>query len=227
MLEAFTAAQFRLPVEFDLAAMFFLALTGALKAMERDYDFIGVAALALVTGAGGGLLRDVLVGAARPVLLQDARFPLVILLAILAALLFGRRLPRLAYLFLLFDALGLAIYAVVGSLRGIHAGLPVPGVALLGIVNAVGGGVLRDVLVREEPLLFKPGEFYGAWAAFGSLLFAGLVIGLKVASLPAALFAITLTFALRMLGVRYGWRTRSWKRYISEKPAPAGPEENP
>jgi uncharacterized membrane protein YeiH len=83
--------------------------------------------------------------------------------------------------------------------------------ALVGCVNAVGGGVLRDVLVREEPLIFKPGEFYALAALAGVLLFIALAVGLRVPEETAALAGIGLAFTVRLLSIRLGWRTGAFE----------------
>jgi len=199
---------FRLPFWLDAAALFLFAFSGALRARERGYDVMGALSMALVTGSGGGILRDVLLGR-RPVVLGEPRFLVAAFLAALFGILLGRRLGgRTRTLLELSDALGLALYAVVGSLAGVRAGLTLPAAALLGTVNATGGGLLRDVLTREEPLIFRPGQWYAGIALVSAALFAGLVLYLRVASLPAAILAAALGFALRLLVMRFDWRTR-------------------
>jgi uncharacterized membrane protein YeiH len=107
----------------------------------------------------------------------------------------------------LVDALGLGIYAVVGAQKSLDRGLPIGACILVGTVNAVGGGLLRDVLTREVPLLFKPGQFYALTAVAGSAVFVSLTIlgGLDVQR--AALFSIGATFLLRVLAIRFDWRS--------------------
>jgi uncharacterized membrane protein YeiH len=200
---------FRLPFWLDAAALFLFALSGALRARERGYDVMGVLSMALVTGGGGGILRDVLLGR-RPLLLGEPRFLVVACAAALMGALLGRRFggrPTRALLELS-DALGLALYAVVGALAGVWAGLSVPAAALLGTVNATGGGLLRDVLTREEPLIFRPGQWYAGVALTAAALCAGLVLYGHVRSLPAGVAAAALGFGLRLLVMRFDWRTR-------------------
>ena len=110
----------------------------------------------------------------------------------------------------MFDAVGLGVYAVVGADRSLAAGLGHLGAVLVGVVNAIGGGVLRDVLTREEPVLFKPGQFYATAAALGSGLYVALRAGLEMDPQPAAGIAGGLAIAVRLLAVRYDWRTRPW-----------------
>ena len=107
----------------------------------------------------------------------------------------------------LVDALGLGIYAVVGAQKSLDRGLPIGSAILVGAVNAVGGGLLRDVLTREVPLLFKPGQFYALTAAVGSALFVSLVYWVGIEVQAAALMAIAATFFLRVLAIRFDWQS--------------------
>jgi uncharacterized membrane protein YeiH len=169
-------AQFELPMGFELAAVFLFAVTGALLAIEQRYDVVGVFVLALLSAAGGGLVRDAFfLPQGPPVMLQDERYLYCVSLATLVCLVFGSYLSRFRLVFLLVDALGLGIYAVVGAQRALGFGLqPLPA-AFVGLASAVGGGVLRDVLTRKETLVFKPGEFYVLAAAVGMAVFLGLM----------------------------------------------------
>lgn len=107
----------------------------------------------------------------------------------------------------LVDALGLGIYAVVGAQKSLSRGLPMGSAILVGAVTAVGGGLLRDVLTREVPLLFKPGQFYALTAAAGSAVFVSLVLFGRIDVQDAALAAIGVTFLLRFLSIRFDWQS--------------------
>src|SRR5262249_995841 len=141
-------------------ATFLMAMTGVWAASRRGYDAVGAFALALVSGVGGGLLRDCVFLNQSPAMLEDPRY----LVAVLAAVLIGGAAQRLAHrvesLIAYVDALAIGVYAVVGSDKAMAAHLALMGATLVGMCNAVGGGLLRDVLVREEPLMFKPGQLY-------------------------------------------------------------------
>lgn len=199
---------FQLPLLFDLAAAFLLAVTGALAAVRKGYDLVGVLVLSLVTGLGGALLRDGIFLQARPSpVLADARYLAAVFAGGLAGAFFARHLHRLRLVLVLVDALGLGVYGVVGAQKSLAAGLPLLSAALVGTVNAVGGGVVRDVLVREEPLIFKPGEFYALASLAGCVLYIGLVASRGVTEEVAALAGIALAFALRLLSIQLRWRT--------------------
>lgn len=200
-------SDFQIPFWVDVVAMFLFAVTGAIKAVEKGYDFVGALTVAIVTGAGGGVLRDVFLNV-RPVLLQDAGYLLAIFLATVVGSLFARSMKRLGVVLEFADALGLAIYAVVGSLKGIHAGLAFPAAVLLGTVNATGGGLLRDVLVRDEPVIFKPGQMYYLVALFASAVFAAFVLYGRFPSGASGTGVVIVAFILRLLVIRYNWQTR-------------------
>ncbi len=199
----------QLPLVFDLLATFVSALAGALVAVRRHYDYVGVFALAFVTGLGGALIRDgMFLQDGPPAAVRDSRY----LLAVLAATLLGVGIDQLSkslsLVVLVFDAIGLAVYGVVGADRALAVGIGHLGAVLVGVVNAVGGGVLRDVLTREEPVLFKPGQVYATAAALTAGLYVALREGCGVTPQPAAFLAASVGITTRLLAVRYNWKTR-------------------
>lgn len=199
---------FHLPIAFDVAASFLFAATGALAAIRKRYDVVGILVLALATGLGGALLRDGLFLQTRvPAVLADDRYLAAVVAGAAVGAWFGTHLLRLRLAMVLVDAVALGVYGVVGSQRALVAGLPFLSALLVGVVNAVGGGVVRDVLVREEPLIFKPGEFYALAAMAGCALFILLTDRLGVAGEVAALPAVATSFAVRLLSIRLGWKT--------------------
>lgn len=201
---------FDLPILFDYGATFAFALSGALAGIKRNYDIVGVVALALVTGLGGGLIRDglFLVHGPTPLLTNPAYIE-IIGGAVLAGVLFGSRIHHFARLIAVVDALGLGAYAAFGVQKSLLVGLAAPAAILVGVVNAVGGGVLRDLLCREEPLVFKPGQFYLLTALAGAVTFVFGSIVLGWSSNRAALAAVALTFVFRALTIAFNWRTAS------------------
>ena len=103
--------------------------------------------------------------------------------------------------------MGLGLYAVVGSQKSINLGLTVYAAGLIGIINATGGGLLRDVLSREDPVIFQPGQLYGVVAAAGVTVFLALGVGFKTHAWVAAVVCIAFTFIVRVLTVRFDVRT--------------------
>lgn len=217
--------QFRLPIQIDLAATLLFAITGGLAALKRRYDVIGLFALSFVTAAGGGLVRDGLfIQQGPPAVTTDSRYILVILLGALGAFLFREHVTKFNKTIAWLDALGVGAYGVVGIQKSLDAGLSVAAAVFVGVINAAGGGLLRDVLVRDEPLLFKPGQFYALAAFAGCVLYAVLTLQSGLDETRAALIAIALTFAIRMLSIRFNWKSPPlWQDPESNSGGPGPP----
>ena len=199
---------FRIAIEFDLGATFMFGITGALVALRRGYDIVGLFALAFVSGVGGGLLRDGLfIQQGPPAVTTDGRYIVAILLAGIVGLFFHNWVNRLTKWIALLDALGLGAYAVVGVEKSLAAGLSIAAAVLVGVINAVGGGLLRDLLVRDEPLLLKPGQFYALAAFAGCLLFVLLTVYFRMPAPRAGLITVAATFVVRVLAIQFNWRT--------------------
>jgi uncharacterized membrane protein YeiH len=199
---------FQLPLAVDLGAVALFAATGAMVARQKRYDLVGAAVLALVTGLGGALLRDGLfLQAGAPAALQDGRYLAAVLAGALVGVLFAGLLHRLRLAILIADAVGLGLYGVYGAQKALLADLPILSAVLVGTVNAVGGGILRDVLVREEPLIFKSGQFYALAAMAGCAVFALLDVTLAQPTPLAAGAGVAVTLGLRLGSIRLGWRT--------------------
>src|SRR3954470_1658165 len=198
---------FDLPVLFDLGATFAFAVTGALAAIKRNYDIVGVLALALVSGIGGGLIRDgiFIQGNLTPLLTTPA-YIYTITAATIVSLFFGRHVHRFNQVIAWVDALGLGAYAVFGVQKALTAGLPPSAAVLLGAINASGGGLLRDVLTREDPLVFKPGQFYLLTALVGAVTFIWAAVYFAITATQAALLAMALTFLFRSVTIAFNWR---------------------
>src|SRR3954454_10613833 len=198
-----------LPAFIDLGATILFSITGAAVAIRRHYDIIGVFVLALACGLGGGLLRDGLfIQSGPPVAMRDPSYLIAVLVGVVIAILFFTHVERLSKPFLIIDALATGAYGVVGASKSFEAGLAIPACIFVGVVNAVGSGLIRDVLVREEPLLFKPGQFFVIASLFGVTEFMLLTTYAHVAVLPAAISAIAITFVFRLLPIFFNWRTR-------------------
>jgi len=194
-----------IPPPIDLAAVLVGGLSGSLLAARKRFDLVGVATLAIVAGLGGGIIRDVLLAHGPPAALRNSRYLLVALVAALVGFYKSADLARIERLLTAVDAANLGIYTVVGALKALYAGLAPMPAAFLGIVTAVGGGVLRDVLAGDTPGLFHTGELYAIVSALGSALFVALWESDLVSSTVAGLAAIAVMFVLRLLAVRYGW----------------------
>jgi uncharacterized membrane protein YeiH len=208
---------FLLPIEFDLAATFLMALTGVWLASRRGYDLVGAFMLAFVTGVGGGLLRDAVFIKQIPLVMQDARYLWAVSAAVVVGVLTFRIAERFEQSIPYVDALAIGVYGVVGANKAMIAGIaPLPAL-LVGMCNAVGGGLLRDVLVREEPLVFKPGQLYSLAALGGCMLFVVLSYYYGFDTNYSAWISITATLLLRLLAIRFDWSTRSLRDWTRRK----------
>ncbi len=175
------------------------AATGALIAVRRNFDLIGVLVLAAVTAIGGGSIRDVLVGILPPTALQDEGLLWGIALVAVAVFLLHRYLHEGRLLYAL-DTLGLAVFAALGAERGLGAGLGMWGVVFTGAVSGVGGGVLRDLLTGQVPgILYRSGDLYASAAACGAFV---VFVLYPVNSSLALVAGVFVTLLLRV-GSRY------------------------
>jgi uncharacterized membrane protein YeiH len=206
-----------LPISIDLGATVLFSITGAMVAIRRHYDPIGLFVLALACGLGGGLLRDGLfIQAGPPVAMRHPGYIIAVVTGCVLAILFTTHVERLSKPFLILDALGLAAYGVVGASKAFESGLAIPACIFVGVVNAVGSGLIRDVLVREEPLLFKPGQFYVIASVLGVAGFTLLAFTFQAPLLPSAISAMAITFVFRLLAIIFDWQTKPVRRLPRE-----------
>jgi uncharacterized membrane protein YeiH len=195
------------PLWIELPAVIAGALAGALFGQKRGLDVIGILALALVSGLGGGILRDVLLSRI-PLALQDPWYLWVVAAAALLGAFFAQVVNRLRFGLLLVDAVSLALFSVIGAQGGLSAGLPIPAAILLGTITGVGGSVLRDVLVGEAPpRMLRRGPPYAPAAFLGAALYVGLVAGLDVRKVVAQLLAVVLILLVRGVAQWRGWES--------------------
>jgi uncharacterized membrane protein YeiH len=184
----------------DLLGLAVFAATGALAAARREQTFVTLAFFALVTGVGGGTIRDLLIGA--PVFwVHDTRIA-ALCLAVALAVWFTPQRWWTSTVFDWLDAAGLAVYAAFGAAKALGYGVPPVPAALMGVLTACAGGIIRDVLASEPSILMRP-ELYVTAAA----LAASLQVGLTLAGLPpfaAGMIAAAAGFALRGAAIR--WR---------------------
>jgi uncharacterized membrane protein YeiH len=190
----------------DLAGTFVFAVSGAAAAVRERLDLFGVLVLSFAAASAGGIVRDLLIGAVPPAAISDWRYLGVALLAGLVVFFWypiSSRLPNLRDRVLIFDAAGLALFAVVGAQKALGYRLNPVMAALLGVFSGVGGGMLRDVLLAQVPTVLRS-ELYAVAALAG----AAVVVGGSVLDLPPAATAVTgaaLCFAIRLIAIRRGW----------------------
>jgi uncharacterized membrane protein YeiH len=190
-------------VTLDLGGTFVFALSGATAGVKHRLDLFGVLVLSFAAGNSGGIARDVMIGAVPPAAICDSRYVAVSMLAGLVTFYWYRFINRLNSPVLVFDAAGLALFAVSGAGKALafHSG-PVAA-TLLGMLTGIGGGMVRDVLVGEIPTVLRT-ELYAVAALSGA---AVVVVGdvLHVPSSAAAGAGAVLCFGLRFMAMRRGW----------------------
>lgn len=188
----------------DGLGVFAFGVSGGLLAVHRRLDLFGVLVLALVTALAGGIVRDVLIADLPPVAFRNSLYLVVALAAGGACFLMHRILARLHQPIMVFDALGLGVFASIGCNKALGSGLDPLAAVLIGVLSAVGGGIVRDLLVTQVPRIFQS-EIYAAAA----LLAASVVAvghALDWPPLPVTVVAIAAGFILRVLSVVFRWR---------------------
>ncbi|MFD5950513.1 trimeric intracellular cation channel family protein [Streptomyces collinus] len=210
----------------DLIGIFVFAISGALLAVRKNFDVFGMAVLAEVTALGGGLFRDLVIGAVPPAAFTDLGYFLTPLLATLLVFFLHPQVERIQIAVNVFDAAGLGLFCVAGTIKAYEYGLGLTASAGLGLTTAVGGGVLRDVLANEVPSLLRwDRDLYAVPAIVGSALVA-LCIRYDVLNPLTSSLAVITAFVLRLLAMRYHWRApRAWHRRstVSEEEQPVLP----
>ncbi len=184
-----------------VAAVAVMALTGVLDAARKDMDLVGAITIGTTTALGGGTVRDILLD--RTVFwLVDHWYLLAAVGTAALSFFLVRRRPLPPRLFLLPDALGLALFTIIGTQVALHSHVHWLAASLLGVITGVVGGVLRDVLCNDVPLVFVRGELYASAAWLGAVALIGLQ-ALGVAPVVAAWCGMALIFAVRLLAIMF------------------------
>jgi uncharacterized membrane protein YeiH len=194
------------PVWLDAASAAVGGLFGALTAWRVRLDVMGTLLIALVTGLGGGLIRDTLLQRGTPVALTNPWLVPTALAAGLAGLLFAHMIKRMTGVLIVLDALFLGIYSIVGADKALRAELPIVSCVFLGVITGVGGGLLRDLMVGDRPVLLLPGAVYTTAAAVGAAAFT-IAVATGGRTEVWFLAALGLVVILRLASLRWGWNT--------------------
>ncbi len=187
----------------DLTGIAVFAMTGALVGVRKAVDGFGVTVLAVITGLGGGVLRDVMIGSVPPAALDDWRYLVVPAVTGVVVFYFHPTVGRMEKQIAVLDAIGLGLFCVTGAVKAAEFGLGIVPAALLGMVTAVGGGILRDVLAGRVPVIFKE-ELY-ATPALGGALLAAVLHHYEVQQGWYAV-AVGLCIIWRILALKRGWK---------------------
>jgi len=207
----------------DLCGTFVFALSGASAAIKHRLDLFGVLVLSFAAANFGGIMRDLAIGAVPPPGIADWRYIAVPVLAGAATFRWGATVDRLHDSVQLFDAAGLALFAVSGAQKALEFQLgPVPAM-LLGMLTGIGGGMVRDVLSAEVPSVLR-GDIYAlaALAGAGVVVIGGL---LHLPSAPVAIVGAVLCFALRFVALRHRWQLPVAGGSVPQRPANGSPDD--
>lgn len=197
----------------ELLGIYVFATSGALMAIQKNFDAVGILILAELTALGGGILRDLIIGDTPPAAFTNVAYLLVPVLAAAVTFFAHPVVERLTPTMLVFDAAGLGLFCVTGTLKALDYGLGSLQSVMLGVLTAVGGGVLRDITARETPALVQVDtDLYSIPAAAGSVIVVAAyhtVLPMSVVAVGAAM----LVFLLRVLAMRWHWTApRAWAR---------------
>ncbi len=188
----------------DLVGTFVFALSGATVAVRHRLDLFGVLVLSCAAAVSGGMIRDVLIGATPPAALVQARYLITASLAGVVGFRWHATLERLRNPVQIFDAAGLALFAVSGTSKALQFGLSPLSATLLGMLSGIGGGIVRDLLVARTPVVLQAELYAVAALVGGGIVALGHVLRLPPAwSLSAGALVC---FGLRFMAIRFGWQ---------------------
>ena len=186
----------------DILGTIAFSVSGALTAMKKRLDPFGIAIIAFVTAVGGGTLRDVLIDA--PIVwMRNLTFIYVIILATIFAIIFRKKLGYVRRSLFLFDTIGLALYTIVGVEKGIAAGFPPLICIALGTMSACFGGVIRDILCTEIPVIFRK-NIYATACIMGGLAYF-LLLKTRLETDVVVIISGTIVITIRLLAVTFNW----------------------
>jgi len=180
------------------------AISGALAAMNKRLDVFGVLVITFATAVGGGTIRDLMIGHTPVSWMKDRQAITVVFTSYVLALLFKRYLQRLPLTLAIFDAVGLGFATIVGLQRGLEAGLSPSICVTLGMITGCFGGVVRDVLLNEIPLVFRK-DIYASACLFGGALYFVFAAWDMFAPLAATLSMLAVV-GLRLAVMRWNWK---------------------
>lgn len=187
----------------DFFGVFVFALSGGFDAAKNKLDLLGVLVLSVATGVGGGIIRDVILGIHPPSVFTNEGYLFLCLFSGLIVILFSRYVEEYLQWVRIADAIGLAVFAVIGAQKAIDYNLGWVGVLMISTLTAVGGGVVRDLLLREIPMILIKGEFYAVAAMLGG---AAVLIGNEFSWNKQATAAVAVLVAVssRFLAMKFG-----------------------
>ncbi len=197
----------------ELFGTFFFAISGAMAMHDKEHDWFGAGFTGFITAIGGGSLRDVLLGSYPLVWIKDINFLYAILIGVLFALLFFTRLVRLKRTFFLFDTLGISFFTILGVEKALSLGVRPEIAAIMGMFSAVMGGVIRDTIANEMPVIFRK-EIYATACLAGALVYLLLDLQTPLDRNINLLVSITVIIVIRILAVKFNLALPGFKKPI-------------
>ncbi len=185
----------------DLIGTFSFAISGATATSKKEFDLFGITFLAFVTGIGGGSVRDMFLGKLPVAWLNDINYLLVILLGVLVTIVFKKVVLRLRKTLFLFDAIGIGICTIIGLKKALDLGIHPILACIMGLFSAVLGGVIRDTLSNEVPLIFKK-EIYATACLIGALVYI-ILRNFQVQDDFLNVITVSIIIAIRVISVKY------------------------
>ncbi|MBX3195045.1 MAG: TRIC cation channel family protein [Microbacteriaceae bacterium] len=219
-----TGAPLIIPLWADLLAVGIGSLQGALFAAQfrdRRLDLLGVALIGIATGFGGGIVRDVLLGQVPAALDSNGYLPVATASALIGMLL-ERLFHRLRHLITVLDALTIGLFGAIGTTKALAFGLPEIPAIFLGVITAVGGSILRDLLLNVPIALMSVGSLYAVAALVGATSLV-VIVALGGDILLAATACVVLTFVVRVLAVLFKWTLPEQVSLRRRRPRPIEP----
>lgn len=186
----------------ELFGTFVFAISGALAVKDSEHDWFGASFLGFITAIGGGTLRDVLLGSYPLVWIGNIHFLYAILAGVVVAKIFFSLLDRLRRTLLLFDTLGISLFTILGTEKALELGVRPEIAAIMGMFSAVMGGVIRDTMANETPIIFQK-EIYASACLAGAICYLLLEIFFNVHREFNVLLSASVIVSLRLLAVRY------------------------
>lgn len=179
------------------------AISGIRLASAKKFDWFGAYVIGLVTAVGGGTMRDVLLNLP-PFWMRHPSYLITTFVALVAISVFGRRFISERITWFVFDTVSISLFTVLGLEKTMLMGFPSWCAIIMGVVTAVFGGVLRDVLINEVPLIFRK-EIYATACLAGAILYMVLMLGFGVPQILCGIVCMIVIFVLRALAIRYSW----------------------
>lgn len=189
---------------FDLLGTYFFAISGTLAGINKKLDMFGALVVGFITAIGGGSIRDLVLGQAPLIWVRDMNYAIVIILAFLSTMLFRKHLLKLRKTFFVFDTIGIGLFTVMGLEKSLALDTPLIVAVFMGVTSAVMGGVIRDIICNDIPLIFRT-ELYATACLAGAVVFLIVNQFVDIPYIAASSGFITIV-SIRWIAIKRKWR---------------------